>query len=106
MTVRFRRGGELLVRTLRLGEGAADGKSRFGLTVASGVVVADVFAGSPAEAAGLVRGDVIEDAHGHPVHSGDLLFSIIHSQPEGAEVMFVVNRNGERHELLAHLDGT
>jgi S1-C subfamily serine protease len=56
------------------------------------------------EAAGLFRGDVIEDAHGHPVHSGDQLFSVVHALPEGADVMLVGMRNGPRHEPLVHLD--
>jgi hypothetical protein len=106
LTLQIRRGAEPLIRTVRLGDGADGGKNRFGVTVASGVVIADVFAKSPAAVAGLERGDVIEDAHGQPVHSGDQLLSIIHAQPEGAEVMLVVTRHGERREILVHLDHT
>ncbi len=106
VTVQLRRGGEVLLRTIKFDDPTNDGKSHFGVTVAPGVVVAALVPGSPAEAAGLAKGDVIEDAHGHPVHSGDQLFSTIHAQPEGAEVLLVVSRNGQRHELLVHLDRT
>jgi hypothetical protein len=106
ITVQLRRGGEVLLRTIKFDDPTNDGKSHFGVTVAPGVVVAEVMPGSPAEAAGLAKWDVIEDAHGHPIHSGDQLFSTIHAQPEGAEVMLVVSRNGQRHELLVHLDRT
>jgi S1-C subfamily serine protease len=36
-----------------------------------GVVVAEVVPGSPAEAAGLARGDVIQSANGTPVVAGE-----------------------------------
>ena len=42
-----------------------------GLTVHPGVVVAEVQPGSPAEAAGLARGDVIQSANGTPVLAGE-----------------------------------
>jgi hypothetical protein len=105
LTLQLRRGGELLVRTVKLGEPAAGGGNRFGVTVAPGVVVAAVFAGSPAAAAGLARGDVIEEADGQVVHSGDEFLSVVHARPEGADVGLVVTRTGERRELVARLDG-
>ena len=106
VVLQLRRGGERQMRTVRLGDETADEGhgSRFGVTVAPGVVVAAVFAGSPAEAAGLAGGDVIEEAHGRPVASGEELFSVVHSQPEGADVALVVTRAGERRELVVHLD--
>jgi S1-C subfamily serine protease len=105
ITLQLRHGGEPLVLTLHPADGNGEVKSRLGVTVERGLVVTEVSPDSPAEAAGLVRGDVIEDAHGHPVHTGDQLHAIIHAQPAGAEVMLVVTRNGERLELMAHLDG-
>jgi C-terminal processing protease CtpA/Prc len=105
VTFQLVRGGERFIRTVPLGHGTAEGKSRFGVTVAQRVVVEDVFADSPAKAAGLARGDAIEDAHGQPVQNAEQFLSIIHSQPEGAAVALVVTRDGERYELLARLDG-
>src|SRR5205823_12547215 len=48
------------------GEAPAEGHSRLGVTVEPGVVVAEVLPESPAAAAGLAPGDVVESANGHP----------------------------------------
>lgn len=107
LTLQLRRGGETLLRTVHLGDArTGEAGGRFGVTVESAVVVAEVFPGSPAAAAGLLTGDVIEDAHGQPVQSGEQLLSVLHALPEGAEVALIVSRGGERNELLAHLDRT
>ncbi len=109
VTLQLRRAGELLVRTVRTGdpanEGEGEGKSRFGVTVAPGVVVAEVFPDSPAAVSGLERGDVIEEVNGQPIASGNQLLAVVHALSEGATVPLVVTRAGERREVVAHLDG-
>ena len=106
VTLHLRRGSERHVRTVPIGSegGTNEPGSHFGLTVASIVLVEEVFAGSPAEAAGLAQGDIIEDAHGQPVQTCTQLLAVIQKQPAGSDVVLVVTRDGVRHELVARLD--
>lgn len=71
------RGGESVDSSVTLLDGAREngeeGKPYLGLTVHPGVVVAEVLPGSPAEAAGLARGDVIQTANGTPVLASEQL---------------------------------
>ena len=64
-----------------------DRKNHFGVTVAPGVVIAAVAPDGPADAAGLTRGDVIEEANGRAVRSGSELHDAVASV-----------RAGERHD--------
>jgi hypothetical protein len=69
------RAGEAIDLSLTLVDPSAqpseEGRPYLGLTVHPGVVVAEVHPGSPAEAAGLARGDVIQAANGTPVLAGE-----------------------------------
>lgn len=108
VTLQLRRAGEQLLRTVHIpkaSEENGEGKSRFGVTVAPGVVVAEVFPGGPAAAAGLERGDVIEEVGGQAIHSGKQLLTVVHSLPEGSEVPLAVTRAGVSREVVARLDG-
>jgi serine protease Do len=68
------------------------------LPVDSGVVVEVVASGSPAEAAGLQRGDVIVSVDGEPIeNNGDLLRLLADRQP-GDNVTVSFYRNGEQRE--------
>jgi hypothetical protein len=81
--------------------GRADTRNRLGVTVGSGVVVAEVLRGSPAAEAGLKKGDVIEDVNGTPIVSAAHLRDAVHQAGEGAQVTIRVIRAGEPEEIKA-----
>src|SRR4051812_23228325 len=81
-------------------------RNRLGVTVGPGVVVAEVAADTPAAAAGLATGDVIEDLNGEPVRSGEELRRLVHHLPAGQEAVLRVTRAGEVREVRARLNGS
>lgn len=80
-----------------------EGGNRIGVTVGNGVVVAEVLPESPAAAAGLVRGDVIEVVNGLGILSATQLREAVHRTGDGEEVTVRVLRAGERHEVRVRL---
>jgi uncharacterized protein YukE len=80
-------------------------RNRLGVTVGPGVVVAEVAPDTPAAAAGLATGDVIEDLNGEPVRNGEELRHLVHHLPAGQEAVLRVTRAGEVREVRARLDG-
>ena len=66
--------------------------------VQSGVTVADVVAGSPADKAGLKVGDTIVSVDGKPVKNGDELVSDIASRKPGSKINLGFVRNGKKQE--------
>jgi C-terminal processing protease CtpA/Prc len=89
------------------GETAADEPSkvrnRFGVTVDPGVVVADVLPGTPAEAAGLARGDVVTAVNNSPVFTGVELRDRVREVADGEEVTLRVNRGGAIRDVTTRL---
>ena len=79
-------------------------RSRFGVTVDPGVVVADVLSGTPAEAAGLARGDVVAAVNGTPVFTGTELRDLVQGAAEGEEIALRVNRGGVLRDVTVRLD--
>ena len=70
-----------------------------GLTAGTkGVIVTDVDPGSPAAAAGLKEGDVIQEVNHHPVANSDDLASALQKKNNG-ESLLRVNRSGNRFYL-------
>ncbi len=69
----------------------------------AGVLVNRVVAGSPAEKAGLEKGDVIVSVNGHQVDSPDQLAEVIGGRHAGDDVSVRIVRNGERQTLSATL---
>jgi len=65
----------------------------------NGALVADVTAGSPADAAGIKSGDVIVEFNGKPVENASQLKLHVAETAPGASVRVVVNRNGENKNL-------
>jgi serine protease Do len=61
-----------------------------------GIVIDSVQAGTPAERAGLKRGDVILGVNGRPVHSGDELVSIVSDTEVGKKLRLEYLRDGKR----------
>lgn len=68
----------------------------FGAAEVRGAKVAAVRAGSPAERAGLLAGDVIVEFAGRPVASLEEFASLLFAQREGTSVRIVVQRGEER----------
>jgi serine protease Do len=66
--------------------------------VQSGITIADVVAGSPADKAGLKVGDTIVTVDSKPVKTGDELVSDIASRKPGSKVNLGFVRNGKKQE--------
>jgi serine protease Do len=65
----------------------------------NGVTIANVIAGTPAEAAGLKVGDTITTVDGKPVKNGDELVADIASRKPGSKVTLGFLRNGKKDEV-------
>lgn len=70
---------------------------------ASATVVRDVLAGSPAAAAGLQVGDVIDSVNGEPSASANELRRSIQQSSPGDELVLTVSRDGDRRIIIATL---
>ena len=68
-----------------------------------GALVNSVAPGSPAERAGLRRGDVITAFNGAPVADGNALRNAVAGSQPGTEVSLTVNRDGREEQLRATL---
>ncbi len=68
------------------------------------VLVSDVEAGSPAEDAGIQRGDVILELNGTSVESSAYFRNTISSLDPGSEVSLLVSRDGARSTIRAVLE--
>jgi S1-C subfamily serine protease len=63
--------------------------------VGTGVLVVSVERGSPAEAAGLIQGDIIVEIGGKPVTSIDALLRALSRHPAGADLELRTKRGGD-----------
>ena len=75
-----------------------------GAIVEPGVVVAEVTPGTPAAAAGLVRGDVITAVNEEEVLTGVQLGQAVQALDSHAEVKLRFTRGGEAHEATTRLE--
>jgi serine protease Do len=75
----------------------------FGEKEAKGVVVGDVTASSPAQDAGVQRGDIIQELNGKPVADGNQLRMTISMMQPGTTVKLKMIRSGSPRELLVKL---
>ena len=73
--------------------------AQFGVEPGSGVLVADVIPGSPAEKAGIQRGDIITAVDGKPVHNTDELQLEIMYRSPGDKVVVELIRGGKTLSL-------
>lgn len=67
-----------------------------------GVVVQDVRSGSPAEEAGLSRGDVIQEVNRKPVQSSEQFSQQVHSLPKDKDLLLLVWSNGGASFRVVH----
>lgn len=74
-----------------------------GLSDTPGLLVAAVEPQSPADAAGLARGDLIVEANGQPALSGIALAEIVDRLPAGRAVELVLLRGNEPHTAAIKL---
>lgn len=74
---------------------------KFGITGSKGALVSDVTKGSPAEKAGIVRGDVIIEFNGKEVTSVGGLRNMVSQSKTGSEVSLKILRGGKKYILNA-----
>ncbi len=67
----------------------------FGLSEAKGALVAEVNSGSPAEKAGIQRGDIITEFNGHPIHEMNELPRLVADTAPGTKATVKVLREGK-----------
>jgi Do/DeqQ family serine protease len=82
----------------------SDTAASLGLTEVRGVVVREVEQGSPAERAGIRKGDVILAVNGTPVIDGNSFRNMIASAQPGTEVTLTVFRDGREQQVRATLE--
>jgi serine protease Do len=75
---------------------------RVGVRASHGALVARVFAGSPAQAAGLRAGDVITAVNGKPVDSREAFSTATVTLPRGQSVDLTVIRGGSTTHIAVH----
>lgn len=79
-------------------------KQRLGVSVDTGVVVADVMPNTPAAKAGLQRGDVVTAVNGKDVANPEELRQAIRAAGAGQELTMKVARGKETREVKAKLE--
>ena len=77
--------------------------SRFESPVDSGALIEEVEPGSPADDAGIQRGDIVTAAGSEEVRSSGDLLSALRDYMPGDKVRLTVLRNGEETTLQANL---
>ena len=69
-----------------------------------GATVLEVTAGSPAEKAGIKKGDIITKVNDAKIESPEGLFDTIHNFKPGDKVKIVFTRNGKEQSVMATLE--
>jgi S1-C subfamily serine protease len=73
----------------------ADLQKHFALSRSSGVLIAEVVAGGPAAAAGLLQGDIIFKADGLAVTDPSTFIALIRDKKPGVQVQLTIDRKGQ-----------
>jgi serine protease Do len=73
----------------------------FGMSEARGALVAEVNHGSPAQKAGIHRGDIIIEFNGHPIHEMNELPRLVADTAPGSKATVKILRHGK--EMTLHL---
>ena len=79
-------------------------REQFSVAEDTGAFVQDIVGGSPAEDAGVARGDVITAIDGQPVDSSQDVARIVRSLRPGDEVEVLLERNGVTERITVTLD--
>jgi len=82
-----------------IGEISQDLAAKFGVERNSGVLVSEVFSGSPASEAGVKEGDVVKKFAGHPVHNPRELQELVERTTLGSKNTLEVQRDGRTVDL-------
>jgi Do/DeqQ family serine protease len=82
---------------------SADLAKSLGLDRARGALVSAVQEGSPAEKAGVRRGDLVTEIDGAPVRDSNALRNHVARTPPGSDVRLKVLRDGRTHDLTVRL---
>jgi serine protease Do len=90
------RRGRIGVVVSDLGPHAGQSES---LPLATGAVVSDVAHGSPAEQAGIHKGDVVVAADGKPIRSATQLRNMVGLTPVGSRIQLTLAHNGAEHTV-------
>jgi putative serine protease PepD len=69
----------------------------------NGALLEEVVEGGPADEAGLQNGDVVTEAGGEPVESGDDLRQAVDEQKPGDELELTIERNGDEQTVTVEL---
>ncbi len=72
---------------------------KFGIEDADGALVGDVVKGSPAEKAGIMRGDIVLEYNGKKVKSADSLRNAVAQTKAGAQVNIKILRKGKEYNI-------
>jgi putative serine protease PepD len=81
----------------------ADGSASDGNATRAGALIRTVASGTPADKAGLRRGDVITQVNGEPVDSAESLVAHIREYTVGDTVKLTVLRDNKAQEITATL---
>ncbi len=76
---------------------------KFGLKDSKGALIGDISKGSPADKAGLLRGDVILEFNGKEIKSVGSLRNMVAQSKVGSQVKLKILRNGKEYELLVSI---
>jgi serine protease Do len=87
-------------------EAAAGARGAASTRPLEGALVAEVVRGSPAEQAGIQKGDVIVAADGAPIHSATQLRNKIGLTPAGERVELKLERNSVPHTVVVEVQPT
>jgi len=77
---------------------------KFGLKDSNGALVGDVAKGSPAEKAGIVRGDVILEFNGKEIKSVGSLRNMVAQSKVGSQAKVKILRNGKQYGMSVVID--
>jgi serine protease Do len=77
---------------------------KFGLKDSKGALVGDISKGSPAEKAGITRGDIILEFNGKEIKSVGSLRNMVSQSKVGSQVKLKILRGGKEYEIAAVID--
>lgn len=83
---------------------APEPRNHLGITVDHGVIVAEVAPGTPAAAAGLIRGDILTAVNGIPVLSGPELRDLILEEEGAEDIVLRLTRGGIASEAKVRFE--